>query len=148
MHMIRFNPTRDMWRMRDEMDNIFRKFHTTNQENDLYFESDWSPQVDISETENGYIFKAELPGLSKDDVKITLKDDVLTLRGEKKSNCKAEDQTYHLCEIVTGKFARSFRLHAPVEKEKINAAFENGILTMDIPKAEEAKPKEIEISMN
>jgi len=146
--MIRFNPAQEMWRMRDEMDNMFRRFHTTPQEDGLYADSDWSPRVDISETENGYTLKAELPGVSKDDVKITIKEDVLTLRGEKKSDCQAEDQAHHICEIVSGKFARSFRLHAPVEKEKIDATFENGILTMNIPKAEEAKPKEIEISMN
>jgi HSP20 family protein len=146
--MIRFNPAREMWRMRDEMDNMFRRFHTTNQENDLYSDSDWTPRVNVSETENGYILKAELPGVSKDDVKITLKDDVLTLRGEKKSDCKAEGQTFHICERVSGKFSRSFRLHAPVDKEKIEATFENGVLTMNIPKAEDAKPKEIEISMN
>ena len=148
MHMIRFNPAREMWRMRDEMDNMFRRFHTTNHESDLHSDSDWTPRVDVSETENGYVLKAELPGVSKDDVKITIKDDVLTLRGEKKTDCKAEGQTNHICESASGKFARSFRLHAAVEKEKIDATFENGILTLNIPKSEEAKPKEIEISMN
>jgi HSP20 family protein len=104
--------------------------------------------VDITENENSYVVKAELAGLSKDDVKITMKEDVLTIRGEKKSETKSENENVHLLERRYGRFVRAFRLPSSVNSKKIDATFKDGILTLSLPKAEEAKPKEIEIKMN
>jgi len=110
-------------------------------------EVEWSPRVDISETENDYILQADLAGLTKDDIKITLDNDVLTLKGEKKAETREEGKIYHLNERAYGKFVRSFRMNTPIVKDKIDASFKDGVLTLTLPKVEEAKPKEIEIKM-
>jgi len=148
MNLIRYNPTRDLWHLRDEMDKIFNQFTTRTFDSEETPEVDWSPRVDITENENSYVVKAELAGLSKDDVKITMKEDVLTIRGEKKSETKSENENVHLLERRYGRFVRAFRLPSSVNSKKIDATFKDGILTLSLPKAEEAKPKEIEIKMN
>ena len=105
----------------------------------------WFPPVDVSENELEFRVVAELPGISKDNVKITLNDGVLTLRGEKPTEVKSENETRHHVERTFGVFERSFRLSAPVDKEKITARFENGVLRVVLPKSEESRPREISI---
>ncbi len=148
MNLVRFNPARDLWRMRDDMDRLFNLFMSRPMEGEDVAEADWSPRVDISENGNGYIVKAELPGMSKDDIKITLQDDVLTIRGKKKDERESKDKSVHMCERRYGNFVRSFRLPTAVDNNKIDAGFKDGVLNLTLPKAEEAKPKEIEIKMN
>lgn len=148
MNLIRFNPARDLWRIRDDMDKVFNQFFSRPYEGDDFPEIEWAPRVDIMEKDNEYMLRAELPGLVKDDVKITMQDNVLTIKGEKKEEIKEENKNYHLCERRYGKFMRSFRLPTPVEAKKIDANFKDGVLTISLPKSEEAKPKEIEIKMN
>ncbi len=109
--------------------------------------SKWTPPVDIEENDNGYKFFVELPGIEKDDVKISLKDDILSIQGEKKSEKKEEKKNYHCYERRYGKFERSFRLNADVITDKIDATFKNGVLTVELPKAEISKPKEIEVKV-
>ena len=147
MTLVKFHPAHDLMRMR-QMDRLFNNFFSRSFSDDDYPEIDWSPSVDIMEKESEYFLRAELPGLNKDDVKITLQDNVLTLKGEKKEEVKEENKNYHLCERKHGKFLRSFRIPTPVETKKIDASYNDGILTISLPKTEEAKPKEIEISMN
>lgn len=103
----------------------------------------WSPAVDIAETEDRYIVQAELPGMTKEDVKISVVNNVLTIRGEKK--LKGEKTGSFRTERRYGEFLRSFSLPSHIENEKIDARFENGLLTIAIPKVEEARPKMIEI---
>jgi HSP20 family protein len=107
----------------------------------------WHPVVDVNEDDDGYHFQMELPGLAKDDVKISFKDDVLTVSGEKKSEEKDEKKNYHYYERRYGKFQRAFRLNSDVIVEKIDASFKDGVLMIDLPKAEIAKPKEIEVKV-
>jgi HSP20 family protein len=104
--------------------------------------------VDISENDNSFILHAELPGLKKEEIKVTLQDNVLTVKGKQRTETKEENKNYHLCERRYGKFLRSFRLPSPVDNKKIEASFKDGLLTLTLPKAEEAKPKEIEIKMS
>ncbi len=148
MNLVRFNPSRDLWRIRDDMDRLFNQFFSRPFDSEELPEVDWSPRVDIMEKDNEYIVKAETPGMKKDDIKITMQDNVLSIKGEKKEEVKEEDKNYHLCERRYGKFVRSFRLPTPVEAKKINASYKDGILSIVLPKSEEAKPKEIEIKMN
>jgi HSP20 family protein len=105
----------------------------------------WAPRADIHETENEYLVQLDLPGLDKKDVKIKVEDNYLTVTGERKSEHNVEDNKYHRCERYYGTFNRSFRLYKDVRAEKIKATFKNGVLEIRIPKAEEVKPKEIEI---
>jgi HSP20 family protein len=108
----------------------------------------WAPAVDITEHENEFVVKVEVPGVTKDDVKITVQNDVLTIKGEKKDEKESKGANYHRVERSFGSFQRSFVLPATVQSAKVDAKYNNGILVITLPKAEEAKPKEIEIHVN
>lgn len=107
----------------------------------------FSPAVDIEEQPQAYVVAVELPGVRKEDVKISLKDNLLSISGEKKSEKKVERKDYQQSERIYGKFQRCFRLPELVDQEKINAEFSNGVLNIVIPKLAEAQPKEIEIQV-
>ena len=148
MHLIRHNPVRNLWQIRDEMDKLFNHFSSRPFDGEEMPEVDWSPRVDIFENKDKFVLKAELPGMSKEDIKVTMQENVLTVKGEKVAQERGEKDDVHLSERRFGKFARSFRLNDPINSKTIEASFSDGILTLELPKAEEAKPKEIEISMN
>ncbi|MGB5400706.1 MAG: Hsp20/alpha crystallin family protein, partial [Thermoanaerobaculia bacterium] len=105
----------------------------------------WVPPVDVQETEDAYVFTAELPGMSKDDVSITLEDNLLTLSGERSLKEKEEGENFHRVERAYGSFSRSFSLPSQVDSSKVEASFKDGLLTVEIAKAEQAKPRKIEI---
>lgn len=105
----------------------------------------WMPPVDIQETEDSYRLTAELPGLTKDDINITLENNVLRLTGERKFQKDVKKEGYHRIERAYGTFARAFTLPAQVNHDKVEASFENGLLTLVVPKAELAKPRKITI---
>lgn len=106
----------------------------------------WTPPVDIQETEEGYKLQAELPGLTKEDIQITLENNVLRLSGERTFEKDVKKESYHRIERTYGNFTRSFALPHQVNAEGVQAAFENGVLTVTVPKAEQAKPRKITIS--
>jgi HSP20 family protein len=106
----------------------------------------WSPRVDILENESSYQVTAELPGVKKDDVSITVENNLLTLKGERKFEKDVNKEQYHRIERAYGTFARSFTLPNRVSQEQVQAKFDNGLLTITIPKAAEARPKKIEIA--
>jgi HSP20 family protein len=106
----------------------------------------WMPPVDIQETEDAYQLHAELPGLTRDDINITLENNVLRLSGERKFEKEAKKDSYHRIERTYGAFTRAFTLPHQVEAEGVQATFENGVLTITVPKAEQAKPRKISIS--
>lgn len=105
----------------------------------------WMPPVDIQETTDSYRLVAELPGLTKEDIDITLENNVLRLSGERKFEKDAKKEGYHRIERVYGTFARAFTLPSQVNHDKVEASFENGVLTISVPKAEQAKPRKIAI---
>lgn len=107
----------------------------------------WLPAVDITEQAEQYVVKVELPGVKKEDVRITLQDDVLTIRGEKKQEAEQKDNLYHRIERSYGTFQRSFTLSASVKSDKIEASYDNGVLSIELPKTEEVKPREIEVKV-
>lgn len=108
-------------------------------------ESRWIPAIDVRETEDSFEFTAELPGLTKDQVEITIEDKVLTLSGERKFEENEESNGYHRIERAYGSFSRSFTLPNEVDQDKVKAVFENGLLSVSIPKAEQVKPRKIQI---
>lgn len=99
------------------------------------------PRVDVGETAEAFTIKAELPGMDEKDVELTLKDGVLTLKGEKKAEKEANDKDYHLIERSYGTISRSFRLPDTVDPEKVTAGFDKGVLTVTLPKTGEPKPR-------
>jgi len=106
----------------------------------------WSPAVDIRETEESYMVHAELPGLSKDDIEITLEENILKLSGERRFEKDVNKEEYHRIERSYGAFTRAFSLPSRVDSSNVEASFDNGILTVTVPKVEEAKPRKISIS--
>jgi HSP20 family protein len=105
----------------------------------------WAPRADIHETKDDYLVQLDLPGMDKKDVKIKVEDNFLSISGERKSEQQTGDDKYHRVERFSGTFSRSFRLYKDVDAAKIKAKFNNGVLEIRIPKAEETKPKEIAI---
>ncbi|MBI4429670.1 MAG: Hsp20/alpha crystallin family protein [Ignavibacteriales bacterium] len=126
------------------LDTFFRGGVQWDGDSDVSF---WTPAVDITEQDNEYVVKAELPGVHKDDVKITLESNILTIRGEKKQEENVKSENYHRFERSYGSFQRSFKLPATVKASDIDAVYKDGILTVTLPKAEEAKPKQIEVKV-
>lgn len=105
----------------------------------------WTPRMDVKESKDAYEISADLPGLKKDDVKISLKDNVLTISGERKYENEKKDQDNYYMERVYGNFSRSFSLPSEIKEKEIKANLKDGVLTLILPKAEKVKPKEIEI---
>ncbi|MBI3005155.1 MAG: Hsp20/alpha crystallin family protein [Ignavibacteriales bacterium] len=136
--LVRFNQANSFDRL---LDNFFRG---DMQPNGFSY---WTPAVDIAEQENEYVVKAELPGVSKDDVKITVESNILTIHGEKKQEATVKGDNYQRVERSYGSFQRSFKLPETVKTEKIDASYKDGVLTITLPKAEEAKPKQIEVKV-
>lgn len=110
--------------------------------------SGWSPRVDVTELDDRYEVHAELPGLSKEDLSVTLEEGVLTIEGEKKRASETDEKAYSRTERVYGKFSRSFNLNDRVSSDKISAGYKDGVLTVELPKAEEVKPKAIEVKVS
>jgi HSP20 family protein len=108
----------------------------------------WTPPCDIYETEKEIVLKMELPEVKKEDVHVTMENNVLTLRGERKFEEKVDRENYHRVERNYGEFLRSFTLPTFVEGDKIVADFKDGVLTVNLPKKEEARPKQIEVKVN
>jgi HSP20 family protein len=106
----------------------------------------WSPAVDVSESEKSYTVTVELPGAGKDDVNVECHENVLTVRGEKKSEREEKDEHHHYVERSYGSFSRSFRLPADAAEDQVSASFRDGVLTVEVPKAEQRKPKAISIT--
>jgi HSP20 family protein len=108
----------------------------------------WYPPVDILETKDSYIIRAELPGMRNEDLKTEVNEGMLTLSGERKFEEPANEVEYHRVERVAGKFSRSFYLPQTVKQDSIKATYRDGILEVQVPKAEQAKPRQIAISLN
>ena len=144
------------FRLRDDVDRVFDRFFGTwpaLRSFESAFGDDGGrmqtmPRVDVSETEAAYEITAEMPGLTDEDVEVTLQDDLLTISGEKKTEREEKKKDYHLTERSYGSFQRSFRLPAEVEAEKIEAEMQDGVMSITLPKspASQAKLRKVKIS--
>jgi HSP20 family protein len=142
MSITRWNPQRELSTVSNEFENFLNSIWNSE---DSYL-TKFNPTVDIEESENGYTFHAELPGLEKKDVNITVKDNILTISGEKARKNEDKKRNFHRIESSYGKFQRCFKLPQNIKQDEIKADFNNGILNISIPLAEEAKPREITIA--
>lgn len=109
--------------------------------------ADWAPRVDISETPAAYVIKAEIPEVKKEDVKITIDDGMVTISGERRQESEQKDTKFHRVERYYGSFSRSFSLPGNVDEQAAKAEFKEGVLSLSIPKAAEAKPKVLEVKV-
>ena len=142
------------WRRRDpltgfrsEMDRLFDRFFDGWPPRFSAEEGVWAPSVDVSETAKEVIVKAELPGMDPKDVEVTVDRDILTLRGERKREQEINEENAYRLERSYGSFMRSFSLPRTVDSSRISAKYSNGVLDIVLPKAEEAKPKKVEITI-
>lgn len=142
-----WRPFRELERMRREMDRLWDSFFEERPRRKAEEVGEWLPSLDVSETKNELVVKAELPGLDPKDIDISLTNDILTIKGEKKREKEEKDENYHLIERSYGAFARSIRLPREVQGDKISASYKSGVLKVTLPKSEEAKKKEIKIEV-
>jgi len=147
MAIIRWRPLSEIDTFRREMNRMFDSFFRSELEGSEEI-STWYPAMDVKETKDDFVVTAEVPGMSKDDIKINISENTLTIKGEKKEEKKEEDHNYHRVERRYGTFQRSFTLPTQVESDKVKAAYKDGVLTITLPKKEEVKPKEIPISVS
>jgi HSP20 family protein len=131
---------------REPFARMFESFFNGTQPEEEVSNRNWVPPVDIQETGEGYRLLAELPGLTKEDINITLENNVLRLSGERKFERDVKKESFHRVERTYGTFSRAFALPHQVNAEGVQASFENGVLTVTVPKAEQAKPRKIAIS--
>lgn len=134
-------------RIKREMDRLWDSFLEGRPMRRGEDSGEWLPSLDVSETKNDLVIKAELPGMDPSDIDISLNNGFLLIRGEKKQEKEEKDENYHLLERSYGSFTRSVRLPREVQSDKITASFKNGVLRITLPKAEEAKKKEIKIKV-
>jgi len=145
----RWDPFREMASLRREMDRLFGEYfgRVRGTEEEGLVTGTWAPAVDIYETDDKVVLKAELPGLKKEDIDIQIRDNTLTLKGEKKFEKEVKEENYHRVERAYGSFQRSFTLPSTIKQEGIEASFKDGVLEISLPKVEEAKPKQIKIQV-
>ena len=132
-------------RLRREPEDIFERLFGGLGLPELKAEVDFEPKFDIKETEEGFEVLADVPGLKPEEIEVTLQDGVLTIQGEKKNEREEKKDKYHLVERSYGRFYRSFRLPADIDCERLSATQKDGVLKITLPRAPEAKAKEIEI---
>jgi len=147
MTLIRWNPvrTRSLGDVRDEMERLFESIFESRP---VAAPSDaLAPPVDVEETAEGYLFRVDLPGMTQKDVKVSLVGDTLSLRGERKRESQSKQGNVHRTERVFGTFERSFTLPSPVRADQVKASYRDGVLEIHVPKAEEARVREIDVQV-
>lgn len=149
MALIRWEPVAELNTIQTEMNRLFNTFFdqaaptgrgdVTNRR--------WIPAMDLVETADHYVLRADLPGLSDDDVNIQLEDNVLTISGERKTEHEQHEEGYYRIERASGSFARSLTLPEGVDPDSVQARFDRGVLEIKIPKPEQKKPRQVQITL-
>jgi HSP20 family protein len=148
MAIVRWEPFRDLLATQREFDRLFREaFSPAFGEGEVSTRT-WAPPVDIYETGDTLVLKAELPGVNPDGVEIRVEENTLYLKGERKFEKEVKEQNYHRVERSYGTFTRTFSLPNSIDADKVVAAYKDGVLTLTMPKKEEAKPKTIKINVS
>lgn len=145
--LMRWDPFRELEDMSDRLNRMFARPAVRTNGKETLTVADWSPTVDIRETDGEYLIKAELPEVKKDDVKVTLEDGILTIQGERRREKDEKTTKYHRVERSYGSFVRSFSLPDQVDENGVKAEYRDGMLNLRIPKSEKAKPRAIEVKV-
>jgi HSP20 family protein len=148
MNIVRFDPFREMAALQDRVNRAFgdlsRRF-----DDDLTTRGSWVPAVDIYHTDNHtLVLKVELPDVAREDIDLRVENDTLTISGQKQRDKDVKDEQYHRLERAYGAFSRTFTLPPTVDAAKIGAEYKNGVLTVTLPVREEAKPRQIQVTVN
>jgi HSP20 family protein len=147
--MSRWSPFKEIEEMEKRLSNLLGRSPATSSgdKKEAITVTEWSPLVDISEDEKEYLIKAEIPEMKKEDIKLNVHEDVLTITGERKYEKEEKTKKYHRVERSYGSFMRSFTLPEDADGSKIAAEYKDGLLKVHLPKSEKAKPKAIEVKI-
>jgi HSP20 family protein len=146
MAIVKVDPFRELVAMQDRIARLFGDVYVRDE--DTGFRGSWTPAVDIFETDNhDLVLKAELPGLNREDVDVTIENGTLVLKGSKKFDAEVKEENYRRVERSYGTFHRSFTLPNTVDPSRVSAEFKNGVLTVRLPFREEAKPRTISVEV-
>ncbi len=158
MAIVRFDPFRELDRLQNEVNRLFEGYNSNTDmpaptrqasgggSNALMARA-WAPVVDIAETQNEVVLRAELPGLKQDDIDIELTGDTLTLRGERKFENEERKDNFVRVERSYGRFQRSFTLGVPVQNDQVSATYRDGVLEIHLPKSEQTRPRKVQVSV-
>jgi HSP20 family protein len=154
-NIVRYDPFEELTRLQRDMSRLFDESYRSPARSDSNGSSGnamtgrfWAPAVDVRDDENEVVVHAELPGVKQEDIDIEVTGDTLTIRGERKFEDTEKRKDYVRVERSYGSFQRSFTIGMPIENDKVNAEFKDGILTVHLPKSEKVKPKKIAVSGN
>lgn len=143
------DPFRDLTSIQERMNQIFEDALARSRGRDEGLRTGmWTPAVDIYEKDDAVVVKAELPGVEKNQISVEVKDGILTLRGERKFERDVKEESYHRIERSYGTFLRSFSLPVSVDQDQVKATFRDGVLEVELPKKEQAKPKQIKVDIS
>jgi HSP20 family protein len=145
MSLMRWDPYREIASLQDRLNRAFGGYGARERDDEMQL-SAWAPPVDIAEEKDRILITAELPGFKENEIEIQTENGMLTLRGERRFEKENEGKSYHRVERSYGQFVRSFSLPNNVDREKIQATFKDGLLQVELPKREDAKPRTIKIS--
>lgn len=149
MNLVKWNPFNELEDISNSLNKFFgRQVAPHGTDVGLLAQADWAPTVDISETDDGYLIKAEIPGVKKEDVKVTVQDGMLAIRGERKQEKEEKGKRFHRIERSYGSFMRSFRLPDDADEGGVSAEFKDGLLNVSLKKSAKAKPKSIDIAVS
>lgn len=148
MALIRWEPARELGTLQNEMNRLFNTFFDAPTPTNGGASRTWIPAMDLVETEDDFVLRADLPGMSEQDVHIELEDNVLTVSGERKAEHEERKEGYYRVERSSGAFRRTLTLPEGVDPDSVKAAFDRGVLEVRIPKPEQRKPRKVAISVS
>lgn len=147
MAIVKYNPLRELRGMQEQMNRLLNLSWNQEANGEEMKDVIWQPAVDIYETADSLVIKAEIPDVDQKDIDVRIEDNTLILKGERKHESDVKKENYHRIERYYGSFQRSFSLPATIEHEKVEAICEKGVLTITLPKKEETKPKQINVTV-
>ena len=149
MNLIKWDPFKELEDVSNRLNRLFGRTAANEESNqNMLAVADWSPSVDISETDDAYLIKGEIPGVKKEDVKVSVQDGMLTIQGERKMEKEEKNKKFHRVECSYGNFVRSFRLPDDADENKVKAEFKDGMLNVSLPKTEKAKSRSINVTVS
>jgi HSP20 family protein len=148
MSLVRWNPWRELEDIQGRLNQLFGETGLPRERGDGSTLAEWSPAVDVQETDNEYLVKADLPDVKKEAVKVQLVDGSLSIEGERRREKEENGKRFHKVEREYGSFVRRFTLPSEVDATKVHAEFKNGVLNVHLPKSESAKAKAVDVKVS
>ena len=149
MNLLKWDPSVELEEVSNRLNRIFgRSPARIESGNEMLTVADWAPSVDISETDAAYLVKAEIPGVKKEDVKVTIQDGMLTIQGERRQEKEEKGKKFHRIERCYGSFMRSFRVPDDADEGKVKAEFKDGMLNITLSKSEKTKPRPRQVNVS